>query len=324
MQTPSTNSISGSLNQSLQIYTKLPNIKVGIYMTIYFSEVTQLPSTQKRSFQLFIDGKAYSTPIVPPFGSVKEIYITNLTASSDTLFELRPTADSTLSPLINANEIYSLSVVSSLGTNPADVEGLATVQMQFEILQIWSGDPCLQAKYRWEWVECSSGPTPRVTALNLSDFGLFGSLPDFSSMDALVSIDMHNNSLYGPIPDFLGNLTKLKQLDLPENRFNGTLPASLSSNKNLKLVVTENCLSGMSCPPPPPPPPPPRQKTHKLNDNNPPPPPPLPLTAFNSSNDRQGQNNFNLMSGSKKSAELRMVLGAMVQFFVLAFLFFSF
>lgn len=113
-------SLSSSLNKSMEIFTNLPNIKVGIYMTIYCSEVTLLPSTQKRSFQLFIDGEPYSKPVVPPFGSVKEIYITNITASSVTLFELRPTPDSTLPPLINANEVYSLSETSSLGTNPAD------------------------------------------------------------------------------------------------------------------------------------------------------------------------------------------------------------
>ncbi|KAL6127417.1 hypothetical protein ACLB2K_070782 [Fragaria x ananassa] len=88
---------------------------------------------------------------------------------------------------------------------------------------------------------------------NLSSFSLVGALPDFSSMDALVTIDLHDNGLEGPIPEFLGSFPYLKQLVLSNNRFNGTIPTSLSKNKNLKLAVTGNCLTGMSCPPPPPP-----------------------------------------------------------------------
>lgn len=40
--------------------------------------------------------------------------------------------------------------------------------MQFEVLQKWSGDPCLPLNYTWEWVECSSDTIPRVTALSVA------------------------------------------------------------------------------------------------------------------------------------------------------------
>ncbi|XP_062000402.1 probable LRR receptor-like serine/threonine-protein kinase At5g10290 [Rosa rugosa] len=70
---------------------------------------------------------------------------------------------------------------------------------------------------------------------NLSSFGLIGLLPNFSSMDALVTIDLHDNSLTGSIPEFLGSFPNLKKLDLSHNRFNGTVPPSLSG-KNLSLV----------------------------------------------------------------------------------------
>ncbi|KAG8371403.1 hypothetical protein BUALT_Bualt13G0084100 [Buddleja alternifolia] len=46
----------------------------------------------------------------------------------------------------------------------------------------------------------------------LGNFNLSGMLPDFSSMDALQIIDIHNNSLGGPIPDFLGTLPHLETL----------------------------------------------------------------------------------------------------------------
>ncbi|KAJ7975313.1 Leucine-rich repeat receptor-like protein kinase [Quillaja saponaria] len=88
-----------------------------------------------------------------------------------------------------------------------------------------------------------------VTALNLSSFGLSGTLPDFSSLDALETVDFQNNSLQGQIPAFLGSLPNLKLLNLEDNRFNGTIPSSISSNRKLELIVTNNCLPGRSCQP---------------------------------------------------------------------------
>ncbi|ONI25923.1 hypothetical protein PRUPE_2G327000 [Prunus persica] len=265
-------------SEYFELYTYLPDFPVQVYIATFFSEVdpAALTSPNKRSFEIYVDEQPYSKPIVPPFESVVEVAITNITASSKTSITLRPTADSTLPFLINAFEVYLLSKVGP-ATDTRDVEGLGVLQVQFEVLIIWSGDPCLPLSSSWEWVQCSTGNIPRIIALNLSSFDLVGPLPDFSSMDALVTIDLHDNSLNGPIPDFLGSFPNLKRLDLSNNRFNGTIPTSLSKNKKLELVVTGNCLSGMSCPPPPPPktpPPPPTTTSTETTETTPPPPPP--------------------------------------------------
>ncbi|KAH0997244.1 hypothetical protein GBA52_021108 [Prunus armeniaca] len=136
------------------------------------------------------------------------------------------------------------------GTESKDVAGLATLQDKFSILQEWTGDPCLPSPFTWDWVNCSSDGTPRVTALYLSGFGLSGQLPEFSSLDALQTIDLHNNSLSGSIPDFLGTLPNLKQLNLADNKLSGPIPTTISNNKKLKLVSSGNpnlCASGGSC-----------------------------------------------------------------------------
>ncbi|XP_057953788.1 probable LRR receptor-like serine/threonine-protein kinase At1g05700 [Malania oleifera] len=239
-----------SASTSIRLGTNLPPIKVPIYMTFYFAEVAQLDSTRNRSFTFNIDDQPISKPIIPSYGSVAEKYLTNVTASSNTTFSLVATADSTLPPLINALEVYTVSDALADGTNPKDLEGLASLQNVFDVLQGWSGDPCLPSPFTWDWVKCSTAATPRVTALYLSSFGLTGSLPQFSSMDALQIIDLHNNSLSGEIPDFFGTLPNLKQLNLANNDFSGTIPASISNNNNLKLVITGNpnlCISGQSC-----------------------------------------------------------------------------
>lgn len=87
---------------------------------MYFSEVAELDSTQNRSFLLYIDNKLESGTIVPPYGSVSEFYISNMTASSNTSFSLVATADSTLPPLINAMEVFLISNPLTDGTNSND------------------------------------------------------------------------------------------------------------------------------------------------------------------------------------------------------------
>ncbi|KAI9087341.1 hypothetical protein K1719_030661 [Acacia pycnantha] len=232
--------------------TDLPDTTQPIFITAYFSEVTLLGSNETRSIQVEINQVPYSHPFVPPYGAVTELHIINRTANSNTnVTVFADRISSTLPPLLNAYEVYTVSDTLTDGTNSDDVEGLAAFQKNLDVLQKWSGDPCLPSSFSWEWLECNSDASPRVTSVNLGSFGLSGTLPDFSSMIELETIDLHNNSLSGPIPSFLGLFPKLKLLNLADNRFSGTIPKSLSQNKNLKLIVTGNCLSGMSCPPPP-------------------------------------------------------------------------
>ncbi|CAI9105269.1 OLC1v1004156C1 [Oldenlandia corymbosa var. corymbosa] len=231
---------------------------IRLYMNLYFSEVARLNFTDKRSFTLYKDGESYSDPILPPFGGFKEVTVTADEVTSDTKFSLDQDGASTLPPLINAKEVFYVSDILTNGTNREDVAGLALLQKTFDVLRDWSGDPCLPAPYSWDWITCNSNSTPRVTALFLSSFGLTGLLPDISSMDFLQTIfteendfyicisfsDLNNNSLSGPIPEFLGSLPYLKQLNLANNQFSGPIPASLSKKSNLNLVTPPSTNSG--------------------------------------------------------------------------------
>ncbi|RVW56960.1 Retrovirus-related Pol polyprotein from transposon TNT 1-94 [Vitis vinifera] len=246
-----------------------------------------------------------SNPIIPPYQEVLEVTITNLTASSNNNLSLVATSDSTLPPLINALEIFSISNELTDGTDSNDVEQLASLQVLYPILRQWGGDPCLPSPFTWDWVNCSTDATPRVTALYLSGFELYSSFPDLSSMDALEIIDLHNNSLEGDIPDYLGTMPNLKQLklydnsinhpllsrNLADNDFSGTLPTSISNDKNLKLIVTGNknlCISGKSC------------QTSDTNTG----------TSFDDPE-------FTTSSGKKKSNNLPAILGSTIPTFFL-------
>ncbi|QCD92375.1 hypothetical protein DEO72_LG5g437 [Vigna unguiculata] len=231
--------ISSSTTQYMQFINRLSTKELPIYITAYFSEVNE-SAVGKRSIQMYIDNKPFLSPIVPPFGSVKEVFITNMTASAKTSFILQASETSTLPPVLNALEVYTLSDALTAGTDSRDVEGLLQLQLAFEVLVEWSGDPCLPYPYNWDWIQCNTDVKPRVTALYLTGYNLRGTLPDFSSMNALEIMNLSNN------------------------RFNGSIPTSLK-HKSIELVTTNNCLSGMYCQPlsdspskvlPSPPPPP--------------------------------------------------------------------
>ncbi|KAL3518272.1 hypothetical protein ACH5RR_020861 [Cinchona calisaya] len=125
-------------------------------------------------------------------------------------------------------------------TDPNDVKGLAALVLQFEVLTLISGsdDPCLPIE--WTWINCSTDASPRVTALYLSSQNLVGFLPDFSTMDALVTIDLDQNFLTGTIPSFLGTFPNLKELNLSSNLFTGQVPDSIIRNTKLNTDLSGN------------------------------------------------------------------------------------
>ncbi|KAJ0041497.1 hypothetical protein Pint_27765 [Pistacia integerrima] len=132
---------SSSTLIGINIITKLLEKSTPFFMATYFSEVTQLGRSHKRSFKLFIDSKVVSASIVPTFGAASDVYIANRIASASNQISPQADDDSTLPPLINAMEVYTLSGELTNGTNAKDVGGLGLLQNGFEVLKGWSGDP---------------------------------------------------------------------------------------------------------------------------------------------------------------------------------------
>ncbi|KAG9453807.1 hypothetical protein H6P81_006711 [Aristolochia fimbriata] len=221
-------------SDSITLFPDLPTATVPAYASMYFSEMSELDSTQKRSF----------------------VVIDDLRASEKTSIALVPTPDSTLPPIISAVKVYAIRPLTN-GTDSRDMEMLHLLQKTFyKTISEWNGDPCLPANFTWDWVACTSDEVPRVTALYLSDLNLYGSLPDFGGLEALETIDMHNNSLNGGIPDFLGSLPNLKplpnlkQVNLAGNDFSGPIPSSITKNTQIRLNVSgkpDFCASDNSC-----------------------------------------------------------------------------
>ncbi|KAF6171035.1 hypothetical protein GIB67_014615 [Kingdonia uniflora] len=233
--------VSANLSTYIILLPTLATVEIPIYINTYFSEVSKLNLTQKRSFEMYINYNSTTTsPIIPPYKSVLEMVTTGINASASTQFVLIPSNDSTLPPLINAMEAFFIGSELTDGTNAKDVDALTLLQKSFEQLQESSGDPCLPSPYTWDWVACNSDPRPRVTALYLNGLGLSGTLPDLSSMDALQKIYLQNNNFTDEVPEFLGSFPKLTELNLANNKFSGTIPVSVSQRKDLKLNISGN------------------------------------------------------------------------------------
>ncbi|MCL7032038.1 hypothetical protein MKW94_016995 [Papaver nudicaule] len=113
------------------VYTGISDPELPINYNAYFSEATKLNSTQKRSFDILVNNKLDADGIdirpggnvIPPFGYAEEVLIFNVTSfatNSSYSINFVPTNDSTLPPIINALEGYTIGDKLVQGTNSSD------------------------------------------------------------------------------------------------------------------------------------------------------------------------------------------------------------
>jgi hypothetical protein len=106
----------------------------------------------------------------------------------------------------------------------------------------------------WVGVECELDPkgpsfdgNGLVTALNLTQNGLAGSLPsELQGLEGLLALDLSHNALVGTLPKSLGNLSKLLDLILRNNKLSGYLPPEygVGFHSLRQLSLGENYLNG--------------------------------------------------------------------------------
>ncbi|XP_020086515.1 probable leucine-rich repeat receptor-like protein kinase At5g49770 isoform X2 [Ananas comosus] len=160
------------------------------------------------------------------------------------------------------------SVTASGETDPGDVSALKSLMTKWKNSPpSWdeSKDPCGAL---WDGVSCNNS---RVTELRLFNMGLEGTLSeDIGKLDQLQILDLSYNrklggqltsaignlpklktlnliscSFVGIIPDELGNLGQLTSLSLNSNQFTGRIPVSLGKLSNLDwLDLADNQLNG--------------------------------------------------------------------------------
>ncbi|EXC35086.1 hypothetical protein L484_010868 [Morus notabilis] len=127
--------------------------KAPVYINLYFSEVSELDTTERRSFRVYIDELPHSDPIIPPYGGVKQVTIKNIDIYGTDETVLRPTSDSTLSPILNAIEVYQVKdqkdgpdrdQISNIGTRRSDLQ----IRLAFDLRpSLWNTKIIISVTY---------------------------------------------------------------------------------------------------------------------------------------------------------------------------------
>lgn len=128
--------------------------------------------------------------------------------------------------------LIQISVVAAF-TNAGDYAALLALKDVWENEPPnWVGsDPCSDS---WEGITCTDS---RVTSISLASVNLEGELTaDIASLSELQILDLSNNKgLYGPLPQKIGNLKQLTNLQLISCSFSGPIPDTIGS---LPMLVT--------------------------------------------------------------------------------------
>ncbi|XP_027083842.1 uncharacterized protein [Coffea arabica] len=141
----------------------------------------------------------------------------------------------------------------SLGTDQSALLALNAriTSEQHEFLpKNWSSAAAASSVCDWIGVQCGSRHQ-RVTALNISNMGLTGTIPsDLGNLSFLVSLDLRNNSFHGNLPEELSHLRRLRFVRLTTNNFTGEIPMWFGHFPELQfLFLDSNGFSGFIRPP---------------------------------------------------------------------------
>ncbi|GLJ45715.1 hypothetical protein SUGI_0962080 [Cryptomeria japonica] len=219
------------------------------YFALTFAELEELKPNDKREFNITVGGTQL-------YGNEEPTFLLARTISSNpsntihapglSKFSLDATHFSTLSPLINAWEVYRYSSMLVNGTYANDV---VDIVRHFNMEKDWTGDPCIPQKYSWNWVNCSSSSSPRIIAVKLSGKDLNGTIPaSVGNLSALIELDLSNNNLSGSIPEELTQLSNLIVVNLANNKLTGSVPEGLENTKlNLSIYGNDITCQSNAC-----------------------------------------------------------------------------
>lgn len=204
----------------LQFSYDADNVNDKYYNYLHFNEVEKLTGNETRAFDITLnDNFFYSRPFRNTYGDIWTVYDKRpYTGAARYRFSLQKKENSTLPPILNAIEIYKVNNFSQSETQHDDVDTITNIKNAYGVTRNWQGDPCAPVNYMWEGLNCSiddGNNPPRITSLNLSSSGLTGKITSFiSKLTMLECLDLSNNRLDGPLPDFLIQLQSLKVLQV--------------------------------------------------------------------------------------------------------------
>ncbi|XP_024006054.1 probable LRR receptor-like serine/threonine-protein kinase At1g51820 isoform X4 [Eutrema salsugineum] len=219
------------------------------HIYLHFAEIQTLLANETREFNVLLNGEVFFGPYSPKFLRIDSLLTkpesTLRCKGGNCLLQLVKTTKSTLPPLINAIEIFTVVEFPQSETNQDEVVAIKKIQIAYGLSRIsWQGDPCVPKQFLWAGLNCNntdSSTPPTITSLNLSSSGLTnGIVPAIQNLTNLQELDLTNNDLTGVVPEFLADMKSLLIINLSGNNLSGQLPEKLLQKKGLKLNVEGN------------------------------------------------------------------------------------
>ncbi|XP_076937297.1 nodulation receptor kinase-like [Bidens hawaiensis] len=207
-------------------------------LNLYFLELDESVQTGQRVFDIYINDKQRENIDILSGGSNYKAASINFTASQFLNLTITKAKGSQWGPMCNAYEVLQVRTLLQ-ATDQQDVDAISVIKNELlmenednEVLESWTGDPCLP--YSWHGVACNqSNGKMVITKLDLSDGKFKGPLVvAITMLTHLMELNVSNNRFANSIPIFLPSLV-LTSLDLRNNNFTGRIPNSLTSLPNL-------------------------------------------------------------------------------------------
>ncbi|CAL8131715.1 unnamed protein product [Prunus armeniaca] len=215
------------------------------FVYMHVAEFEKLQPNQSRQFNITMNGESLHEKVVPYYLSSSTIYSTRaLSTGGQYNLSIFKAMNSTLPPILNAIEVYTVKEFLESRTNQADVDAITSIKSTYNIKRNWQGDPCAPQHYVWHGVKCNyqEFESPRIISLDLSSSGLTGEIAaSISNLTMIQSLDLSNNNLTGPIPEFLSKFQNLTVLNLEKNKFTGSVPVGLIERKNNGFLLLSLC-----------------------------------------------------------------------------------
>ncbi|KAF8725793.1 hypothetical protein HU200_020352 [Digitaria exilis] len=173
------NTISFSWNSNPQPRDPTPQY----IAMMYFSELQLLSSNDTRELSVMINNSDVWWHVFSPGYLLSHSLYTGhnpLPISNKYDVSINATTNSTLPPLINAADVYSLIPTTNVGTDSSDVSVITAIKGEYREQKNWAGDPCSPKIYSWDGLTCSYAISSlsRITGLDLSHDNFTGSIPN--------------------------------------------------------------------------------------------------------------------------------------------------
>ncbi|XP_058735410.1 probable LRR receptor-like serine/threonine-protein kinase At5g59680 [Vicia villosa] len=208
------------------------------YISLYFQDDRKPSPSSWRTFDVSINGHTFYSNLNATAKGVT-VYAAQWPLSGQTKITMKPSEGMPYGPILNAGEVYQVLPLGGR-TQTRDI-----IPMEDLVKSIqnpprdWNGDPCRPRGNSWTGVTCSDQFVARITALNLTNAGLIGTLPPtIGNLTALSHLLLAGNKFSGPIPD-LSELHELETLHLENNNFEGPLHPSIEKLPKLHEISSD-------------------------------------------------------------------------------------